>query len=116
RELEPAPPVELLDCAVEAERALLDEIEERNADPAVALRDRHDEPEVRLDHHALGDRVSPLDALRERDLLGGGEQLVPPHVREEELEAVSCAGDGARLVALLGDGILLLDGIRLDDL
>src|SRR4029079_8531526 len=32
RELEAAPPVELLDRAVQAERALLDEIEERNAE------------------------------------------------------------------------------------
>src|SRR5207249_1772188 len=39
RELEPAAPVELLDGAVEAERALLDEVEERHAEPAVALRD-----------------------------------------------------------------------------
>src|SRR5439155_11534028 len=40
RELVAAPPVELLDRAVEAERALLDQVEERHAEPAVALRDR----------------------------------------------------------------------------
>src|SRR5581483_8526153 len=53
RELVAAPPVELLDRAVEPERALLDEVEERNAETAVALRDRDDEAEVRLDHPAL---------------------------------------------------------------
>ena len=55
RELVAAPPVELLDGAVEAERALLDQVEERDAEPAVALGDRDDEPEVRLDHAPLGD-------------------------------------------------------------
>src|SRR5262245_1897591 len=50
RELEAASPVELLDGAVQPQRSLLDQVEERNAEPTVALRDRDDEPEVRLDH------------------------------------------------------------------
>ena len=116
RELEPAAPVELLDGAVEAERALLDEIEERHAEPAIALRDRDDEPEVRLDHHALGDGVAALDALRERDLLGSGEQLVAADVGEEQLEAVGGAGYGAGLVLLRGGLLLLGVGVRLGDL
>ena len=117
RELEPAAPVELLDGAVEPERALLDEVEERHAEAAVALRDRHDEPEVRLDHHALGDGVAALDPLRERDLFGGGQELVATDVREEELEAVGGAGDGAGLVLLLGCCLLLLGvGVGLRDL
>src|SRR5207244_8378625 len=65
RELVAAPPVELLDRAVEAERALLDQVEERLAEAAVALGDRHDEAEVRLDHASLGDDVAALDALRQ---------------------------------------------------
>jgi hypothetical protein len=51
--------------------------------------------------------VAALDPLREHDLLGGGQQLVPADVREEELKAVCGAGDrdgGDRL----GRGLLLL--------
>src|SRR2546421_492328 len=83
-----AAPVELLDGAVEAERPLLDEVEERHAEPAVALGDRDDETEVGLDHPALRGRVAALDRLREVDLLGGGEQLVAADVGEEELQRV----------------------------
>ena len=43
RELVPTPPVELLDCAVQTERPLLDQIQERHAEAAVALCDRDDE-------------------------------------------------------------------------
>ena len=57
--------------------------------------------------HSLRDGVAALDALRERDLLGRGQQLVAADVREEQLEAVGCAGDGAGLVALLGRLLLL---------
>src|SRR5207248_1566654 len=42
--------VELLDGADQAERALLDKVEEAQAAPEVRLRDRADEGEVRLDH------------------------------------------------------------------
>src|SRR5215467_6521041 len=58
RELEPAAPVELLDRAVQPERPLLDQVEERNAESAVPLRDRDDEAQVRLDHVALGRYVA----------------------------------------------------------
>src|SRR5829696_3065580 len=98
-ELEAAAPVELLDGAIEAERSLLDQVEERHAEAAVALRDGDDEPEVRLDHRPLRDGVAPLDQLRQLHLLGGVQQLVPADVGEEELEAVSGArgdGDGSR--------------------
>ncbi len=57
RELVAAAPVELLDGAVQAERALLDQVEERHAEAAVALGDRDDEAQVRLDH-------APLRAIR----------------------------------------------------
>jgi hypothetical protein len=65
REFVAPAPVELLDRTIQAERSLLDEIEERNTKTSVALRDRHDEPKVRLDHDALRDRVAPLDPLCE---------------------------------------------------
>ena len=91
RELEAAAPVELLDRAVQPERALLDQVEERDAEAAVALRDRDDEAEVRLDHAALRARVAALDRLREHDLVGGGQQLVLADVGEEELQAVGRA-------------------------
>ena len=100
RELVAPAPVELLDRAVEAERALLDQVEERDAETAVALRDRDDEPQVRLDHLALRDQVAALDPLREDDLLRGGEQLVASDVGEEQLEAVAGA---RRLVGLVDD-------------
>ena len=69
RELVAAAPVELLDGADQAERALLDQVEERQALVAVVLGDRDDEAEVRLDHPLLRLRVAALDLLRELDLL-----------------------------------------------
>src|SRR4051812_20602814 len=92
RELVAAAPVELLDGAVEAERALLDQVEKGDAEPAVALRDRDDETQVRLDHAALGEAVAALDRLRERDLFVRRQQLVAADVGEEELQAVARAG------------------------
>ena len=99
-ELVAAPPVELLDRAVQPERSLLDQVQERDAEPAVALRDRDDEPQVRLDHPALGRRVAALDRLRERDLLGRGQQLVAADVGEEELEvsAAPVRSTGRRVI------------------
>ena len=88
RELEAPAPVELLDGADEAERALLDQVEEGEAAAAVALGDRDDEPEVRLDHLLLGVLVAGLDALGEVDLVCGGEQRDPADVLEEELQRV----------------------------
>ena len=113
RELEAAAPVELLDRAVQPERSLLDQVEERNAEPAVALRDRDDQAQVRLDHAALRARVAALDRLREHHFVGGGEQLVPADVGEEELQAV---GRAARRRSGLGGGelrLLLLFLLRL---
>src|SRR5205823_13744747 len=93
RELVAAAPVELLDRAVEAERALLDQVQERDAEAAIALRDRHDQAQVRLDHAPLGGQVAALDRLGEHDLLGGGQQLVAADVGQEELEAVGGADE-----------------------
>ena len=88
RELESSAPVELLDRAHEPEHAFLDEVEERQPLAAVALRDRDDEAQVRVDHPLLRGRVSPLDALRELDLLRRGQERVAADVVEEELERV----------------------------
>ena len=74
RELVALAVVELLDRADQAERALLDQVEEREPAAQVALRDRDDEAEVRLDHLRLRGHVAALDPLRQVDLLVGGEQ------------------------------------------
>src|SRR6266550_4567321 len=115
RELVAAPPVELLDRAVQAECPFLDQVQERNAEAAVALGDRDDKAEVRFDHAAFRGQVAALDCLRERDLLGRGQQLVASDVGEEELQAV-CGADenlGLRLhgllLGLLGLGLGFLD-------
>ena len=76
------------DGTVQAQRSLLDEVEEGNAEAAVALRDRDDEPKVRLDHLALGDEDAALDLLGEDDLLRGGQQLVAADVGKEELQRI----------------------------
>src|SRR6188472_102864 len=88
RELEPLAVVELLDRAVQADDAVLDQVEERHPVAAVALRDRHDEPQVRVDHPLLGREVAPLDALCERDLVGGRQQLVAADLGQEHAERV----------------------------
>src|SRR5206468_1108483 len=74
RELVALAVVEFLHRANEAERAFLNQIEERETAAEVALCDRDDEPEVRLDHLALRAHVAALDALGERDLLVGSQQ------------------------------------------
>ena len=98
RELEALDVVELLDRPHQAEVALLDEVEEEHPPAHVALRDRHDEPQVRLDQLGLRvlavDDVAPepalvhevalgeavlrehpgLDPLRELHLFGAGQQ------------------------------------------
>src|SRR5439155_18404985 len=74
RELEALAIVELLDRADEADRALLDEVEQRQALPLLALGHRDDEPQVRGHHALLGDKVTALDALGEHDLVLAGEQ------------------------------------------
>ena len=88
RELEALAVVELLRRANEAERALLDQVQERQALVAVVLGDRDDEPQVGLDHLLLGVEVAALDALGEVDLLLGGEQADLADVLQEQLKGV----------------------------
>ena len=86
RELEALAVVELLDRAHQADRALLDQVHERQALVAVALGDRDHEAEVGVHHPVLGLEVAALDALGELELLGGGEQPRLGDAVEEELE------------------------------
>src|SRR5438132_4948510 len=88
RELEPLAVVELLRRAHEPERALLDQVEERETLVAIVLRDRHHEPQVRLDHLLLRVQVAALDPLREIDLLLGGQEADLADVLEEQLQRV----------------------------
>ena len=105
--MKPAAPVELLDGAHEPERALLDEVEERQAAAAVALGDRDDEAQVGLDHLLLRGLVAELDALGEADLVGGREQRHAADVLQEELQGVGRLLDGgggpAGALDLLGE-------------
>ena len=88
RELVALAVVELLDRADQAQRALLDQVEERQPAAEVPLRDRDDEAEVRLDHLRLRDHVAALDALGEVDLLVGGEQRHLADLAQVEPERV----------------------------
>ena len=88
RELEALAPVELLGRAHEADRPLLDQVEERQALVAVALRDGDDESEVRLDHRLLRGVVAGLDPLGELDLLRRREERHLADVLQEELQRV----------------------------
>src|SRR5215207_6646892 len=88
RELEALAVVELLGRADQAERPLLDQVEEGQALVAVVLGDRDHEPEVRLDHLLLRVQVAAFDPLRQVDLLLGGQQADLADVLEEELERV----------------------------
>ena len=116
RELVAPAPVELLDGADQAERAFLDQVEERQALVAVVLRDRDDEPQVGLDHPLLGERVVGLDPLRELDLLGGGQQRMATGLAQEELQRVGgrLPGDLQRLRRRLrlGDRLAVLVDVQ----
>ena len=121
-ELVPAAPVELLDGADQAEHALLDEIQERQVmRAAVLLRDGHDEPQVGRDHPLLGSRIATLDALRQLDLLAGGEQRVTADLLQEQIERVvgHAATGGSRRSGRRGCGSRLdlsnLDAMRLEE-
>src|SRR5919197_458291 len=66
--------VELLDRADQPEIAFLDQIEERDAGLRVVARDRHDEPEVRLDQLLLRLLVALVLPSRELALLSGRQE------------------------------------------
>src|SRR5215208_439680 len=87
-ELEALAVVELLRGADEAERALLDQVQEGKALVAVVLGDRDDQAQVGLDHLLLRVEVAPLDAAREVHLLLRCEQADLPDVLQEQLKGV----------------------------
>ena len=105
--MKPAPPVELLDRPHQAERPLLDQVQERQPAAAVALGDRDHQAQVGLDHLLLGRLVAELDALCEADLVGRRQERHPPDVLEEELKRVGRLLDGRdgtpRALDLLGE-------------
>src|ERR1043165_9486183 len=86
RELVALAPIELLGRAVQADDALLDEVQQRDVMTLVALRDRDDAAKVRVDHALLRSGVALLDALREVDLVGSRQQLVATGGVHEELQ------------------------------
>src|SRR5688500_1414201 len=88
RELEALAVVELLRGADQAERALLDEVQERQALVAVVLGDRDDQAQVGLDHLLLGVEVAALDLAGEVDLLLRREQPDLADVLQEQLKRV----------------------------
>ena len=112
RELEALAVVELLRRADEADRPLLDQVEEGQALVAVALRDRDDEAQVRLDHRLLRRVLAALDPLRELDLLRRGQERHLADVLEEELQRVG--RDLARRPRRLGLGLVALDDLDLE--
>jgi hypothetical protein len=108
RELEALAIVELLRRANEPDRAFLDQVEERQALVSVPLRDRDDEPQVRLDHLLLRTVVAALDPLCELNLLCSREQIDPTDVFEEELQRI-----GRDLAHDLADGTVAVVRRRL---
>src|ERR1019366_7222980 len=74
RELEALAVVELLRRPHETDRALLDQVQERQPLVAVVFRDRDDQPQVRLDHLLFRVHVAALDPLGEINLLRAGQQ------------------------------------------
>jgi hypothetical protein len=91
RELVAAAPIELLRRANQAEDALLDEVEEREPVTLIALRDRDDEPQVRVDHALLRRAITALDELGKLDLLSRGQERAAPDLVQEDLKAVGRA-------------------------
>src|SRR6266516_319797 len=110
RELEALAPVELLDRPVEADDAVLDQVAEGNAVTAVALRDVHDEAEVRVDHPLLRGEIAALDALCECHFLRRGQQRVATDLVQEEMQRIRGSGQRLRLERALFGRLELVFG------
>ena len=95
-ELEPAPPVELLRAAHQAQHALLDAVEQGQLLAAVLLRDADDQAQVRGHHPLARVAVATLDALRELHLLLRREQGEAAQLSQEEAERVRRGAGQAR--------------------
>jgi hypothetical protein len=106
RELVALAPVELLARPNQPEDPLLDQVEQRQVLTLVLLRDRDDEPQVRIHEPLLRLEVPALDRLGDLDLLLRREQRVTADLVEEELQGV---GRLARDVAVRD--LRLLDAV-----
>ena len=96
--------VELLDGPDQAEDALLDQVQEREARAPVALGVGHHEPQVRLDHPVLCSLIPALDPLGQVHLPGGRQEWPLRDVAQEHLERVT---GGLRDVGKLNAAALL---------
>ena len=88
RELEAHRVVELLDGADEAEVPFLDEVEEWDVGACVVPRDRHHEPQVRLDELALRRLVAQVLAPGELALLRRRQEAAVADLADVELQRV----------------------------
>ncbi len=109
RELEALAVVELLRGANQADRPLLNQIEERQPLVTVTLRDRNDETQIRLHHLLLRTMVATLDPLRQLDLLRRRQQFDLADLLQKELQRVG------RNLARLCDQLIVLDEECADD-
>jgi hypothetical protein len=100
-ELVATPVVELLGRPDQAERSLLDQVEEREPATEVALGDRHHQAQIGLHHLLLGLHVATLDAPRQRHLLLGSEQVHLSDRAQIEPQRVEARLDGEVQLGLL---------------
>ena len=108
RELEALGVVELLDRADEAEVALLDEVEQREAGRCIDLRDRDHEAKVALDQAPLGRLVAEILETSELALLLGVEQRAVADLAHVGAEHVD-GGATPLLLVVLGLGVGLVE-------
>ncbi len=99
-ELEALAPVELLDGVHQAEVALLDQVEQRQAGRLILLGDRHDETKVRLDEGLLGGVT----------LAGGAPKLALLGRSQRDLGVVQLAARVGALFDHLGEAHLVVLG------
>jgi len=80
--------VEFLGSPHEPDRALLDQVEERQTAVAVFLRDRDDEAQICLDDLLFGEPIATLDALSELHFLRRRQELDLANGIEEERQRI----------------------------
>jgi hypothetical protein len=88
-ELAAAPPVELVDGGDQAQRSLLDQVEQLQPAPLITFRDRNNESQVRFDHASPSGRVASFDPLRKLHFLHGGEQRDAANLAEIETKQIA---------------------------
>ena len=90
--------VEALDAFHQTDIALVDEVEQWQAQPVVIAGDLHHQPQVGLDHVLSRLLVAFFDALSQGNLFGGGQQFHLPDLAQIELQ-------GRELVGFAGTGL-----------